>query len=300
MNNLTENRERVAVDWADIGSLATKALVKETFSFLGRRPEVEEGAWNLFISQKSRGAPHGLIVMTDLSKCASQFQRTKTHRWVSAVRSVRPYIVAFIRNKQDERCAALVDDIVQASENRMMVCTIKKSARKSLQACIGRALAGIDPNSIIDVRFDEDNDSLWVEFGDGKKAVLDWSRLGLSDIEPALNPSSAATGEDLDSIQVLGEDGSLFDIDSTAIRSLIDKEVASKIDRIASESAENVGLCLQNKRKSLGVTQKELARRSGLEQSLISKMERGRHQPRFTTLSRYAKGLRLSVPDLLA
>ena len=287
-------------DWADIGSLATKALVKEVFSLLGRRPEAEEGVWNLFVREESREAPHGLIVMTDLSKCASKFQSARPHRWLSAVRSARPYIVAFVRNKQDERYAAVVDDIVQASENRMVVCAIKKPARKSLQACIGRALAGIDPHSIINVRFDEDHHSLWLEFGDGKKAVLDWSRLGLSDIKPGLIPSSVAIGADLDSIQVLRKDGSLFDIDSTAVRSLVDQEVSSQIDRMASESAENVGLHIQKKRKSLGVTQKELARRSGLEQSLISKMERGRHQPRFTTLSRYAKGLKLSVPDLLS
>ena len=131
MNNLMEDRERVAVDWADIGSLTTKALVKEVFSLFGRRPEAKEGAWNLFVSEESKEAPHGLIVMTDLSKCASNFQRARPHRWLSAVRSARPYIVAFVRNKQDERYAALVADIVQASENRMMVCAIKKSARKS-------------------------------------------------------------------------------------------------------------------------------------------------------------------------
>ena len=161
-------------------------------------------------------------------------------------------------------------------------------------------MAGIDPNSIIDARFADDTNSLWLEFGDGRTTILDGSRLGLDEVEPALIPSSVTVSDDLDSIQVLRRDGSLFDIDSTAVRSLIDGELSNRLDKTAGDITDNLGLRLKDKRKGLGLTQAELARQSGLEQALISKMEQGKHQPRFTTLSKVAKGLNLSVTELLA
>jgi len=288
----------VDVDWTDIGSATTRAEVESTFYTLGRKPEPKERAWDLFVSEQTTNTPRGLIVMTDLSRCAASFRRTKPQRWSLAVRSANPYIVAFVRNKQDERCAAMVDDIVHASQNRLVVCS--KTAGKSLQTCISRALAGIDPNSIIDARFADDTNSLWLEFGDGRKTILDWSRLGLDEVKPALIPSSVTVSDDLDAIQVPRRDGSLFDIDSTAVRSLIDGELSNRLDKTAGDITDNLGLRLKRKRKGLGLTQTELAGQSGLEQALISKMEQGRHQPRFTTLSKVAKGLNLSVTELLA
>jgi transcriptional regulator with XRE-family HTH domain len=48
------------------------------------------------------------------------------------------------------------------------------------------------------------------------------------------------------------------------------------------------------------LTQSQVADRSGLTQEMISNLERGKHQPRFETLEKYAKGLGVSVAALLA
>ena len=298
MANLT--KQSVVVDWANVGSVTTRDEVRNTFRYFGRTPRVREGAWDLFVNGRTKTAPEGLIVMTDLSKCVANFRKVRPQRWLAAVRSANPYIVAFVRNKQDEKHAAMVDDIVHASQNRLIVCAIKKPTRKPLQDCIGRALAGIDPHSVVDARFAQDTNSLWLEFGDGKKTIIDWSELDLDNAKPSLIPESTTVSEDLDSIQVLRRDGSVFDIDSTAVRALVDRSLANRLQNAAADVAENLGLRLRDIRKGLGYTQAELAKKSGLEQALISKMEQGRHQPRFTTLSKYARGLKLSVAELLS
>jgi DNA-binding XRE family transcriptional regulator len=43
---------------------------------------------------------------------------------------------------------------------------------------------------------------------------------------------------------------------------------------------------LKGQRLKAGVTQVQLAERSGLDQAIISKLERGRHQPRWNTIQR--------------
>ena len=291
----------VFVDWADVGNATTREQVQSTFRYFGRTPSNEAGTWDSFVQERVAKAPQGMIVMTDLSKCVANFRKVRPQRWLAAVRSANPFIVAFVRNKQDEKHAAMVDDIVHASENRLIVCAIKrKSPLKPLQECIGRALAGIDPNSVVDARFAQDSRSLWLEFGDGKKVTIDWSKLDLDDVRPPLIPETAAPSEELDSIQFLRRNGSIYDIDSTAVRALVDRDLASQLQKAKKDVTTELGQRLREKRRSLGCTQTELAKKTGLDQSLISKMEQGKHQPRFATLSKYAKGLRLTVTELLS
>lgn len=297
---MTDNLESTAVDWTGIRSSTIKNEVEEAFSLLGKKPDVHEGIWDLFGKGKSEKIPPHLIVVTDLSVCANAFRNTTPQRWLTTIRSARPYIVACIRNKRDESYAIWANDIVQASENRITFCSFKPSVQKALRMCLSRALAGISRDSVIDVRFAPENDTLWLEFGDGRKTILEWSRLKLDNVSPKIVLESVAIADELDAIQLLREDGSIFDIDALTLRSLIDKDVSAQINKQASESAENVGRRIQNKRMDIGVTQTELAKRTGLDQALISKLEKGKHQPRFGTLSKYAKGLNLTVTDLLA
>ena len=51
-------------------------------------------------------------------------------------------------------------------------------------------------------------------------------------------------------------------------------------------------------RESAGLTQEQLAERSGLPQSHISRLERGHHSPSFVTLERIALALGIDVSEL--
>jgi ribosome-binding protein aMBF1 (putative translation factor) len=59
-----------------------------------------------------------------------------------------------------------------------------------------------------------------------------------------------------------------------------------------------VGDRIRQARRKAGLTQKELAERSGLRQSHISRLERGRHSPSFVTVEKIAKALDIPVSQL--
>jgi DNA-binding XRE family transcriptional regulator len=59
-----------------------------------------------------------------------------------------------------------------------------------------------------------------------------------------------------------------------------------------------VGEHIREARRKAGLTQKELAQRSGLRQSHISRLERGRHSPSFVTLEKIAHALGIPLSQL--
>jgi DNA-binding XRE family transcriptional regulator len=257
------------------------------------------GLWQSILEGNQPSSPSRFVVFTDLSTCAREFRRSSIHRWTSAVRTARPYFVALVRSKTDRRYTDLVDDILQASESRVSVCSWSPGDEDALRTYVLRAAFSTDPSAIIDVRYSVDEDRLWVCFGDGHNAALPWKNLGLGGVSPALLPKTAAISKDHDSIQVLRQDGSIFDIDSVAIRTLVDKAARQSIQETSVQSAQELGHLLRESRTAQGKTQLEVARISGLEQALISKLENGRHRPRFDTLRRYSEALGLTVGEIL-
>lgn len=261
--------------------------------------EFSDGLWNSLLAGDAPATSSRVLVLTDLSTCARVFRGADVHCWTSAVRTSGAYILALVRGEIDRRYADLVDDIVRASENRVSVCALPSEDQEELEVCVGRAVFSTDPLAILEVRYVLSEDQLWLGFGDGQKATLPWVELGLSEISPPLLPHTATASEDRDSIQVLRVDGSVFDIDSAAVRSLVDEATAARFRDAAIRSDEELGRILRQRRTARGMTQVEVSRASGLEQSLISKLENGRHRPRFDTLRKYALALGMTVPEAL-
>jgi DNA-binding XRE family transcriptional regulator len=62
---------------------------------------------------------------------------------------------------------------------------------------------------------------------------------------------------------------------------------------------EPPGARLRTVREGLGLSQLELSRRSGIAQESLSRIETGRRDPRLGTLQRLARGLGLSLEQLM-
>ena len=58
---------------------------------------------------------------------------------------------------------------------------------------------------------------------------------------------------------------------------------------------ETLGTFITQRRKDIGLTQKELAERTGIYQADISKIERAIGNPSLSTLSRLAEGLGMEL-----
>jgi transcriptional regulator with XRE-family HTH domain len=65
------------------------------------------------------------------------------------------------------------------------------------------------------------------------------------------------------------------------------------------EPKEQLGVNLRRLRWAAGLTQMELSNRSGLDMAEISRLERGKKDPRLTTIVRLAVGLGVDAADLV-
>ena len=60
-----------------------------------------------------------------------------------------------------------------------------------------------------------------------------------------------------------------------------------------------IGYVIQQRRKLLGLTQEQLATRTHFSKYMISKIERGKHDLKFTQLERLSFGLETSIKVLI-
>ncbi len=62
---------------------------------------------------------------------------------------------------------------------------------------------------------------------------------------------------------------------------------------------KDLGKIIRGKRELRGYTQVELAQRSGLDRNYIGMVERGERNPSFLSLQKIARGLGLSVDEMI-
>src|SRR3546814_12032233 len=73
-----------------------------------------------------------------------------------------------------------------------------------------------------------------------------------------------------------------------------------KLDEVASELALTLGSNCKKRRAELGMSQAELAERSGVAASHLSHIEQGKANPTLEVLQQLAEGLQTTVLALLA
>lgn len=291
---------RVTVDWSAVRSTRSRTRLRVAFEELGCRPRSETAFWTKLLSRRTATIPEQVLVISDLVNVVKGFQAVGSHCWTAAIRERHPYIVALVRTQADRRLASLVDDVMQASANRFMVCDFELTRSDDLSISLSRALSAGQPTSVVHASYSDTDESLWVEFGDGLRTAIRWSDIEIDRHEHGLLLETAAPAQDFASVEALQADGGIFDIDSGVLRALVDSKHAAAIQARAKESRASVGTRVRARREAAGMTQTDVAEQSGLDQALISKLEGGKHEPRFDTLARYAEALGLTVSELLS
>ena len=287
-----------------IGAVSFRKAIKRELVSLGYQPKPFAHFWASLDSGHAGAIPANLVVMADLSRLAEAFAGAGRKVWRMCVHQSHVLLVAFLRGRSDVRCADTVDDILRASEGRLRVCTARKPLSSHLRRHLADALEFSEPETLVDVRFSEADRTVWLEFADGLRRALSWrtlsSALDLDRERPALRPETIRIGDHPETLELLDVRGREFQIDSAAIRALLDTRLAKDVYAASEAAAASLGDRLRRGRETARLTQSLLADRSGLTQEMISNLERGKHQPRFETLEKYAKGLGLSVAALLA
>ena len=291
------------LDLTRIGAPSFRRAIKRELATLGYRAKPFARFWASLSSGDTGMIPLNLIVMADLSRVAEGFARVPREVWRSCVRRRNTLLVAFLRGRSDVRWADAIDDILRASAGRLRICSARNPLSAHLKQHLAEVLDSNDPEALVDVRFSEAERSVWLEFADGLKRVLAWPTLSVAlELEkrrPALRPETMHIGDHPETLELLDVRGRPFQIDSAAIRALLDTKFAKNVYAASEAATATLGDRLRARREAAGLTQTQIAARSGLTQEMISNLERGKHQPRFETLERYAKGLGLSVAALL-
>jgi DNA-binding XRE family transcriptional regulator len=156
----------------------------------------------------------------------------------------------------------------------------------------------LDQCRITEARFVAVDSILYVRFEDGLARAVRWadlpftSRLGLA-------PVSASTGSAGESLTVIDGSGRAVDVSAESLRAALDEDYHGRL--LSADDTERIvaGARLRAAREGLGLSQLELSRRSGIAQESLSRIETGRRDPRLGTLQRLARGMGLSLDQLM-
>lgn len=93
-------------------------------------------------------------------------------------------------------------------------------------------------------------------------------------------------------------DGGTLEVPWTTLRSLTDKEFNEHIVKTAEKDAKSIGIRLKELREARGISSKELAERAGITPQSLSRIENGRHDVVFTSLSKILAAMNCTLKDL--
>lgn len=290
----------VSVDSTAIGSKRARNRVMASVSRTGFQCRDLSEFWESFAQPNGHESiPTPILVMGDLANIVTRFQSRPRPSWVASVRTARPYFMAFIRTERDKRYSSQIDDLMRSCDQRLTVCS-DPIETDELEWCIHEAFLALEPDSIAQVRHSPTGDSFWFAFGDGLVGSLSLCDLGIEDLREDLVLESATTGEWGKTLVLTRTDQSLFEIDSASVRAVLDAEFARRLQESCETANAAVGARVRTARKAAGITQTELGQRTGFDQAVLSRLERGKHDPRTETLRRIAEALGLSLSALLA
>lgn len=279
-----------SVDVSAVSGRETQECLLALIQKLGYRCTSFDRFWSSFVNQPGR-LPEGLLVLGDLSTIARRYAQFRPHNWIASVRETRPYFVGLIRTRLDEHYINVTDDLVRNSDMRATVC---RNLDTDFSNCLLKAASALEPHSLTDVRYSPPTQQLWVQFSDGFFGFLPWSQLCLQNEVRNLVLQTATPGDNGTTVEIVRHDGDLFRIDASSIRDALSADCRTKMSQTV------VGERVRSARSRAGISQSELAEKTGIHQSRISRLERGRHCPRLDTIERVAAVLGCTLTELLS
>ncbi len=149
------------------------------------------------------------------------------------------------------------------------------------------------------VAFEPKERGIFVRFYDNFVGYCSVQSLISKDDLRSVIPESVFIGQSGLTVVFPMKEGGEYDVDYLALRSVFDSQIRTKLAELEVRSAFQLGERIKTARKKRGWTQIELGRKSGLDQAVISRMERGVHYPRMETLERTAETFSIPVSELL-
>lgn len=296
--------EEINIDFTEIQKRKSRNSIKKLIEDKGFRFRELYNFWSHF-EENENDITENTIVFSDLYSLVHHIRNVDREVWTYRVKKNNPYFISIIRNKRDEKVADLIDDLLKISDNRLTVIKVTKDfkeikdKRELLDELNKIITRNFNPDALKKVSFNKVKKSFIVEFNDGVYGEITLHDLDIQDLEDQLLLDSPQISEHGNAVEIFTEDGEIFDIDAAVLKSLISEKTKDQIREQARLTAQNVGDQIKSVRKEKNITQNELSELTNIDQAIISKIETGKHLPRFDTIERIAKGLNVTVSQLL-
>jgi hypothetical protein len=140
------------------------------------------------------------------------------------------------------------------------------------------------------------NQSIELTYADGSIYVIDITKFIPSDIIGGLDISTSKIIDGGSAISVSGQNGVVYDVDSTSIRCGYDPSLRENLRSESRRSRLALGLHIRSVREGRGVSVAEVARQTGLS---VQRIESGDVSPKMGDMRRIAQALGVTIKALL-
>ncbi|MEX0769879.1 MAG: helix-turn-helix transcriptional regulator [Balneolaceae bacterium] len=301
MNAITEE---ISIDVSGVKKVKSRRAIKELLKQIQFSFDELSDFWSR-IDQAEVSLTRQILVFLDFHSLVRHINKTNQEFWAYRIRKDNFYFISMIRDTRDEKYADLIDDLTKLLDNRLSVIRInhdfetnkdKTELFREVQIVLSRNFSS---DALKKVSYHKARQTFLAEFNDGTYGEVSLNELGIVEMRNELILDQPMISEQGNALILFTRDGETFDIDALVLKSLVSDQVKKEIRRQSKRTAEHVGDRIKMTRNETGVTQMDLSERTGIDQAIISKIETGKHIPRFDTLERIAKGLDLTVHGLL-
>jgi len=151
---------------------------------------------------------------------------------------------------------------------------------------------------ITEARFVSADSILYLRFQDGLERAVRWVDLPFAP-RLGITPVAASPGFNGESLVVVDGSRRAVDLSAESLRAVLDEEYRARLVLADEGERKMTGAALRTVREGLGLSQADVSRRSGLAQESLSRIETGRRDPRLGTLQKLARGMGLTLDQLL-
>lgn len=267
------------------------------------------------------------LVLTDLAALDRAMVPSDALRWIGAVRRARPWICAFVRTERDRQVAHRAESLLRTLDGRLTLLPAPGTReQRRLDHWMLDLVCLLRPHAILEAHMEHDpvlpgldsTATLCIRFGDDRTGRAPLHAVGLGPEAGVPMPQVVAPGAGGRTLQVMGhEHRMVLGFEAEEIRSRMEawpgafaSGTATPPDTTHPEPAQSgpgnldlprgtLGTRIRAAREARGFSQGDLGDRTGLHQSMVSNLERDIHNPRLDTVVRVARGLGMSLTDLL-
>jgi DNA-binding XRE family transcriptional regulator len=289
--------ETIVYDASAVRSRSCRQSVEGTLDELSLARA--EGTWQSIVKLRRR-LPHArAVVVGDLHELTATLSLDD----LAAGPSTLSYVL-LVRTARDRKRLAEPDVALRLSDDTFFVFDLKGAEvreaqlRPLMQQYFRGFIERLQPDRVRTARFSPIDGILWLEFGDGLNRAIKWDSLPFAR-ELKVTPLSASAREHGQSVQLVDAEGREMDIDAGALRAVVDPDHLRLIEGENGDLRLQMGARLRRVREQSGLSQQLVSERGGVAQESLSRIENGRRDPRLETLRKLAKGMDMTLPELL-